>query len=140
MAICSDRSWNNFVMESDPAFYERGSSKRAAALASLFMGGANNGGLNSFLTSSHGLDASEVVDALTALGARKAAHQLRIVLQGLGTALPASSQEDRWARLDKHWHQDLDKYDILNREADEELLAALENHVAANDAFYGHLD
>jgi hypothetical protein len=35
-------------MKNSPASYEPGSSKRTAAIASLFMGGANNGGLNSF--------------------------------------------------------------------------------------------
>jgi hypothetical protein len=140
MAVCSDRAWNNFVMHSDPASYEHGSSKRAAAIANLFMGGANNGGLNSFLTSSHDLDATEVLDALNALGAAKAAHQLELVLQGLGTSLPATTQEDRWVRLDKCWTECLDKHDVLTRDADAELMTALEKHVAANEKFYSRLD
>ena len=84
MPNCSDRPWNNFVVNSSPASYEPGSSKRAAAIASLFMGGADNGGLNSFLTSTHYLDASEVLGALIDLGASATAHQLKVVLQGLG--------------------------------------------------------
>jgi hypothetical protein len=127
-------------MHSPHASYEHGSSKRAAAIASLFMGCTNSGGLNSFLTSTYDLDAAEVLDALTALGAAKAAHQLERVLQGLGTSLPATSQDDRWERLEKHWGDDLDEYDVLTSEADAELMAVLEAHVAANEAFYSRLD
>lgn len=127
-------------MQSSPASYELGSSKRAAAVANLFMAGANNGGLNSFLTSTHYLDAIEVVDALTALGARKAAHQLQIVLQGLGAPLPASTEDERWHRLEVQWHDGLDEYDVLTEEADSELMTVLGSHVAANEAFYSRLD
>lgn len=91
MTACSDQAWNNFVMHSDPASCEYGTSKRAAAIANIFMGAANNGGLNSFLTASHDLDATEVLDALTALGAAQAAHQFDLVLQEIGISLPASS-------------------------------------------------
>jgi hypothetical protein len=136
MATCSDRAWNNFVLLAIPASQERGSNKRAAAIANLFMGLANNGGLNAFLTSSHDLEADEVLDALTSLGATDAASQLDAVLEGLGAALPASSAEDRWRRLDEHWTDDLDQYDVLTNAADEQLRIILERHVAANEDFY----
>ena len=127
-------------MHSAPASYERGSSKRAAAIANLFLGGANNGGLNSFLTSTPELDAEEVLDALTALGAGKAARQLDAILTGMGTRLPASSEEERWRLLEERWHEGLDQHDVLTSDADAELMAVLENHVAANEAFYSRLD
>jgi len=140
MPNCSNRAWNNFVVNSSPASYEPGSSKRAAAIANLFMGGANNGGLNSFLTSTHDLDAREILGALTDLGANAAAHQLKVVLQGLGVPLPASTQDQRWNLLEKQWHDGLDECDVLSEEADSELLAVLESHVAANEDFYSRLD
>lgn len=78
------QAWNNFVMRSDACAHEQGSRKRAAAIACLYMGLglANNGGLNSFLTSTCDLDACEVVAALTAVGAHLAARQLEKVVQG----------------------------------------------------------
>lgn len=103
------------------------------------MGGANNGGLNSFLTSTHDLDADEVLEALIALRAGKAAHQLETVLRGLGRPLRASTEEERWALLDEQWHDDLDQYDVLTTEADAELMQVLEPHVAANEEFYSGL-
>jgi hypothetical protein len=95
MPSCKVQAWNNFVMRSDPSSHEQGSRKRAAAIACLYMGLANNGGLNSFLTSTCDLDASEVVDALTVVGAHLAARQLDRVVQGLGKPLRRSSQEER---------------------------------------------
>jgi hypothetical protein len=139
MPICSDLAWNNFIMRDEPARYERGNIKRAAAVAGLFMSSANSGGLNSFLTSSFDLDAAEVVEALTAIGAAQAARQLVVVLDGLGTSLSASSQEDRWSRLEADWTEDLDAHDVLTAEADEELLEGLTRHVAANEAYYASL-
>ena len=139
MPICSNRAWNNFVMRSNAASYEPRSSKHAAAIAGLFMGEANNGGLNSFLTASHDLDANEVVGVLMDLGASKAARQLEIVLQGLGAPLPASTQAERWSFLEEQWHDGLDEYDVLTEEADSELVAVLERHVAANEDFYNRL-
>lgn len=127
-------------MQSSPASYEPGSNKRDAAIANLFMAGANNGGLNSFLTSTHDLDTNDVVNALVALGAGKAAQQLGTVLQGLGTPLPASTGDERWKRLEEQWHDGLDDYDVLTEEADSELMAVLEKHVTANEAFYNSLD
>ena len=140
MATCSDRAWNNFVMRSKPASFEIGSNKRTAAIASLFLSGANNGGLNSFLTSTYDLDAGDVLDALVALGATKAAQQLDMVLQSLGTTLPSSSQEERWEVLDRHWSVDLDRYDALSEGADEELKSVLSAHVAENEELYSRLD
>lgn len=139
MLTCSDRAWNNFVTLSDVASYEPRSNKRAAAIANLFMGLANDGGLNSFLTATYDLDASEVVSALEDLGASKAAHQLEIVLQGLGTPLLTSTQDARWKLLEQQWHDGLDEYDVLTEDADSELVAVLERHVAANEDFYNRL-
>jgi Domain of unknown function (DUF4375) len=127
-------------MHSDPASYELGSGMRAAAIANLFLGAANNGGLNSFLTSNYDLDVEEVLDALTALGAAKAARQLDAILSGLGSRLPASTQDERWSILEERWQEDLDEYDVLSKDADAELMAVLETHVAANQAFYSRLD
>ena len=106
MPARSVKAWNNFVIRSNPVCYEQGSNMRHAAIANMFMGGANNGGLNSFLTSSYALEAREVQRALTAVGAHKAARQLQTVVDGLNTALPASSQEERWRRLDEHWRDE----------------------------------
>jgi len=140
MSGCSDLAWNNFVLRSDPHSCEPGTSLRAAAIANQFLGGANNGGLNSFLTVSHDLDANEVLDALTVLGAAKAACQLELVLRALGASLPSSSQADRWALLEERWHDDLDQHDVLTSEVNEELIFVLSKHVAANEEFYSALD
>ncbi|MDD3798146.1 MAG: hypothetical protein PHE36_03100 [Novosphingobium sp.] len=126
-------------MESEPCTHERGSSKRSAAIACLFMSGANNGGLNSFLTCSHDLDVTEVVEALNAVGAVKAANQLQHIIDGLGASLPATSQANRWARLKECWNDDLDEHDVLTPDADVELAGALQKHVAANEEFYRNL-
>jgi len=85
------------------------------------MGGASNGGLNTFPTSTHDLDAREVVGALTDLGTSKAAHQLGVVLRGLGVPVPTSTQDKRWNLLEKRWHDGLDELDVLSGEADSEL-------------------
>jgi hypothetical protein len=140
MPSCKVQAWNNFVMRSDPSSHEQGSRKRAAAIACLYMGLANNGGLNSFLTSTCDLDASEVVDALTVVGAHLAARQLDRVVQGLGKPLRRSSQEERENLLEKYWTDELDDFDVLSSEADAELLAALKQHVRENEAFYLGLD
>src|SRR6266852_6309203 len=93
-------AWNNFVMRSQPSHYQVGSSKRSAAIAKLYMGLANSGGLNSFLTCSWELDASEVLAALVSVGALKAAQQFDLVLRGLGAPVPSSSQEARFRLLE----------------------------------------
>ncbi|WP_420606146.1 DMP19 family protein [Novosphingopyxis sp.] len=135
----SNQAWNNFVMLSDWQSYEAGSSKRAAGIASLFMGLANNGGLNSFLTSTYDLDAEEVLSALLSVGAVKALSQLQAILQGLGTALPVSSQSERWDALDLYWTDPLDEFETLSLEADDELMAVLTRHVQEHEAFYSGL-
>ena len=116
--------------------YEAGSIRRAAALASLFMALANNGGLNAFLTSTYDLDVQEVVDALSLVGAAKAERQLTSVLQGLGVPLPASSQSERWDTLDAYWTDALDDFDTLSRQADEQLMLVLGRHVQEHESFY----
>lgn len=136
MQGCVSEAWNNFVMLSNPEMYGRGSSLRNAAIAALFMGMANNGGLNSFLTCAYDLDAQEVLEALGAVGASKAATQLETIMLGLGISLPASSQEERWNLLDINWTDELDNFDLLRPAADEELLATLERHVFDNEAYY----
>ncbi|MDB5675560.1 MAG: methionyl-tRNA formyltransferase [Sphingomonas bacterium] len=136
MQNCSVEAWNNFVMLSDPASYGRGTSRRAAALANLFMGVANNGGLNHFLEATSEFDAQEVEAALLEIGARKAAGELAAVLAGLGVSMPAMSQDQRWAILEENWTEPLDALDVLSSEADEELMTALGEHVAKDEAFY----
>ncbi len=135
-ASLSTEAWNNFVMHSQPKDYQAGSIKRAAAIATLYMGLANNGGINSFLTCSHELDAREVLESLVSVGALMAAKQLNLVLRELKVPVPASSQEARFNLLMRHWPSSLDELDVLSREADEDLFRALEQHVTAHEAFY----
>ena len=127
-------------MRSEPSAYERGSNLRQAAIANQFMGLANNGGLNSFLTSTWELDAQEAKEALKAVGAHAAAQQLEVVLRALAVPLPAMSQSERWAALDAAWPDELDEMDTLTAESDNELMQVLEQHVANNAAFYLQLD
>ena len=129
-------AWNNLVMHAAPSAFEPGDARRAAAIAALYMGGANSGGLNSFLTSFHDLDAQEVLSSLETLGASVAADQLRHVLDELGDPLPAMSEEERWDRLEASWSDALDPFDALTIEADRDLVAALERHVSANPDAY----
>lgn len=132
-------AWNNFVMANEPQLHQVGSERRAAATASLFSGLANNGGLNSFLTSTYDLNPQEVVEALLSVGAPKAAYQLGRVLRGLGRPLGISTQHVRWEVLDRHWTDALDEIDTLSEEADAELTAALERHVERDQEFYRSL-
>lgn len=106
----------------------------------MFMGGANNGGLNSFLTTSHELCAQEVFEALLEIGASEAARQLGQVLAGLGQPLPAAPSELRWEVLDRLWTDDLDDLDTLSSQADAELMAVLERHVSEYRTYYTGLD
>jgi hypothetical protein len=140
MPGCTEQAWNNFVMRSDACAHEQESRRRAAAIACLYMGLANNGGLNSFLTSTCDLDACEVVDALAGVGAHLAASQLEKVVQGLGKPLRRSSQKERWNLLAQYWTDEIDDFDVHSSEADAELLAALKQHVRENEAFYLGLD
>lgn len=129
-------AWNNMVMNAYPIAYKKGDERRAAAITSIYMGSANNGGINSFLTSSWDLDAREVLDALETLGAVVAAKQFRRVLKELGDPLPASTQAERWDRLDDLWTDELDALDVLSVEADKDLVAALERHVSTYAEHY----
>lgn len=129
-------AWNNLVMNADPSTLAAGDKRRAAAIVSNYMAGANNGGLNSFLTSSYDLDAREVLASLEALGASVAATQFRTVLDMLGDPLPVSNQDARWDLLDDLWTDDLDGFDILTEDADRDLVSALERHIEVYGDFY----
>ena len=129
-------AWNNFVMYSDPAEHEAGSDKRYAALAKQFMGSVNDGGFNAFLTFSWDFDASEVLEALVAIGAAKAAKELEHVLHELGTPVPRSTEEERWDLLEKNWPSALNEHDALSKEANDELMQVLEAHVREHQGFY----
>ena len=129
-------AWNNFVMSADPELFEVGDERRNAAIACLYMGGANNGGLNAFLTNYSDLDAQEVLQSLEKVGANPAADQLREVLAKLGEPLPAANQDERWDKLERLWTDELDDMDVLTTEADESLVAALEAHVSKNLEYY----
>ncbi len=132
-------AWNNFVLANEPQLHEQGSERRAAAIACLFSNSVNNGGLNSFLTSTYDLNPQEVVEALLSIGAPKASHQLGRVLRGLKGRLTVSSQQARWDVLDRCWTDALDDLDTLAEEADAELTAALERHVERDNEFYRSL-
>ncbi|MDO8313199.1 MAG: hypothetical protein Q7T25_14795, partial [Sideroxyarcus sp.] len=62
-------------MGGQPEDYQAGNIKKAAAIAKRYMGGANGGGLNSFLTNSLEIDAAEVLEALLAVSAEVAARE-----------------------------------------------------------------
>lgn len=123
-------------MHSDPGAYAHGTSERAAALANLFMGVTNNGGLNHFLEATYDFDAREILEALHLVGAHKAASQLEEIIAGLTVTLPPMSQDERWNVLEEHWYEGLDNLDTLSSQADDELMAALTQHVVENEAFY----
>jgi hypothetical protein len=127
-------AWNNFVMR--PFAFDPDETRHAAAIANLFMNLANNGGLNSFLTSTCDLDSQEVVKALKFVGALKAAEQLGKVLDGLGQPLPASSPAQRWEVLERFWTDELEEYETLSEAADRELMLVLEQHVRDYEPFY----
>lgn len=129
-------AWNNLVMSADPSAFSPGDKRRAAAITSIYMGSANNGGLNNFMTAAYDLDVDEVLVSLETLGALVAADQLRTVLDKLGQPLPASTQDERWKRLDGLWTDELDKYDSLSGDADQDLTAALERHLEEYADFY----
>lgn len=129
-------AWNNLVMSADPELFEVGDERRNAAIACLYMGGANNGGLNAFLTNYPDLDAQEVLQSLEKVGANPAADQLREVLAKLGEPLPTAAQDERWDKLERLWTDELDEIDVLTTEADESLVAALEAHVSKHLEYY----
>ena len=129
-------AWNNFVMRSYP--YDRSVTKQLhqAALATLFMGLANNGGLNAFLTSTYEFDATEFAEALTAVGAFTAAEQLHGVVRGLNIALPVMTQSERWDALDEAWNEEVEHLDTLSQAADDQLMEVLDRHVRAHQRYY----
>lgn len=129
-------AWNNMVMNADPKLYEPGDERRDAAVTCRYMGGANNGGLNSFLTSCFDLDGQDVLQSLEKIGANAAADQFREVLKALGGHLPTATQEDRWDQLETLWTDELDDGDFLTEEADESLVSALEFHVSKHIEYY----
>lgn len=131
-----DRAWNNFVLKSDPSDLELDDPKRSAAIASQFMGGANNGGINSFLTATPHVSGQEVVDALATIGAKSAAAQLRAVLAAIGEPIIRCSEVERWEELNRLWSDKLDFLDRLSEQADAELLKALECHVESELRYY----
>ena len=128
--------WNNFVMNSDAQNPNLDTAKRDAALANLFMNLTNNGGFNSFLTSTYDFDAHDFFLALQRTGANIAADHLRRVLDGLGVPLLVSSQSERWDVLELYWTDDLDELDTLSREADLQLTTLLTEHVENNQEYY----
>ena len=132
----SQQAWNNLVLRSDPMAPNADRAKRAAAVASSFMGGANNGGINSFLASTPELGSQEVLDALVEVGAMEAARQFAAILTRLGQPLSRSSVVARWQSLDRLWSDELDAFDVLSPEADAELMSALARHVSENKAYY----
>jgi hypothetical protein len=132
----SNEAWNNFVMNSQPSDYQLGSIKNSAAIAKYYMGQANSGGINSFLTYSYELDAIEVLEALSSVGAFVAAEQFNRILKGLDIPVPASSEEARWELLEHNWLDSLNDHDFLSDEADKDLMCALEQHVRQNEDFY----
>lgn len=136
MSTDHEQAWNNFALNSDPYSPEIDQIKRYAAIANLYMAGANNGGINSFLTAAPLLSGQEVVDALVGLGATSAAEQLIAVLNGLGEAILRSSAESRWETLDRLWTYDLDELDVLSEETNAEMLRVLERHVNSHVVYY----
>lgn len=133
------QAWNNFVMLSDPNAPGLDGAKRSAAIANLYMGGANNGGINAFLTSQYQFGSEEVLKALQDLGATKAAQQLAEVLTALGQPLPPATADERWDALERLWTEALDDLDVLTEVADAELMRVLESHVSANASYYAGL-
>jgi len=130
------QAWNNFVQGSDPSDPSLSKACRAAAIANLFMGAVNNGGINSFLTATPELGTEEVLDAMLELGMSETATQFGAVISGLGRHLPASSSEERWQTLESLWTGEMDDLDVLTPQADAELMHVLELHVRAHEAYY----
>ena len=136
MTSLSDQAWNNFVLNSEPTAYRKGSARWAAATANKFTNLVNGGGYNSALTATWEIDPRDVVLALSSIGANTAAKDLDMILQGLGRPLPPSSQDERWDFLERYWTDELNDLDLLSDEAETELMAVLEAHVSAEEDFY----
>ena len=133
------QAWNNFVLNSYPPAIETDRKCRAAAIANLYMGAANNGGINSFLTVTAELSTQEVLEAMRELGLSENATQFSAVVKGLGQELPASSSDARWNMLDQLWTDDLDDLDTLTTQSSAELMRILERHVTEYKAYYTSL-
>ena len=133
-------AWNKFVLNSEWADYSDGDIRRSAAIAKSYMGLANNGGINSFLTNTWELSAGEVLGALKAVGALYAASEFEMIVGALMAPVPVMTQDERWEFMEKHWRVGLNQFDMLSDEADEDLMNALEKHVQANEAFYFALE
>ncbi|MFC4215397.1 DUF4375 domain-containing protein [Pseudophaeobacter arcticus] len=131
-----ETAWNNLVMNADPELYEIGDERRNAAIACLYMGGANNGGVNAFLTNYSDLDGQEVLQSLQKIGANPAAAQFRGILAALGEHLPTATEEERWEKLERLWTDELDEMDLLTSDADKSLVTALEAHVSKHIEYY----
>lgn len=129
-------AWNNFVMKSGPEDHPAGSEKRAAAVVAQFWGAANNGGFYSALECTPQFAADEILLALSTMGATSAADQLRAVLAGIGTSLPAMSSEERCSTLLENWPESLDDSDVLSGESDKQIQYVLERHVTRHEADY----
>ncbi len=129
-------AWNNLVMNADPSVFEHNDKRRAAAIACIYMSLANNGGINNFLTSAYDLDSNEILASLEDIGANLAANELRNLLNRLGKSLPASTESERWDCLDELWTDQLDEFDMLTTESDQDLMVALEKHVKEYANYY----
>jgi hypothetical protein len=129
-------AWNTLVMNADPTKFPQGDIKRSAAIASIYMGIANNGGINHYLTYSHALDGDETYDALIALAANIAASEFSIVLEKLGEPLKATSQDARWDTIERLWTEELDAMDVRTKDADKDIVRALNKHINEHGAFY----
>ena len=129
-------AWNNFVQSSYPPARSIDKVRRAAAIANLYMGAANNGGINSFLTATPELSTNEILDAFIELDMPETAAQFKAVVSGLGKDLPVSSSDARWKMLEDLWNEGIDDLDCLTEQADAELMRLLERHVAENEEYY----
>jgi hypothetical protein len=130
------QAWNNFVQNSYPPAPFVDKARRAAAIASHYMSGANSGGLNSFLTINPELGTKEVLEALLYLNMTETAAQFTAVVAGLGRDLPVSSSDERWEMLEDLWTEDMNELDLLTDQANAELMRVLEFHVRENEAYY----
>ena len=133
-------AWNNFVMVSEPNFYDVGSEKWSAAVTNQYWGLALNGGVDHFLCVMHDIDANDIREALNATGALVAAKEFGEFLNLIGERLSASSQNERSKLLDRCYTEPLDEYVTLTIEADTDLASALKQHVIENEDFYLNLN
>ncbi|MFC3441265.1 hypothetical protein ACFOKF_08650 [Sphingobium rhizovicinum] len=133
-------AWNNFVQGSYPPAPSLSKVRHAAAIANLYMGAANNGGINSFLTVTPELNTNDVLDALLEMNMIETAAQFKAVIVGLGQHLVASSSDERWRILEERWTDEMDYLDGLTPEADAELMRLLEAHVSEHEEYYAAMN